>query len=261
MGLQELERLLSSFWEGIFLKSPRQIQPVEIARALVREMSQQRRVSVSRIYAPNVFTIALSSDDFDKTAPLHAALSEELEEYIRQKAAEKGFTLIGKPSVTFEEDAALGVGEIRVRSRYAATGNLLENTAEQRNSYEKGHCLFNRDHTMIFKKDEKSVKNEASLQERVMLKVVEGPDRGKKFLLEGKGPFTIGRQSTNHVVLTDINTSREHALLEYCGDELYLVDLNSKNGTFVNGSVIERKRVEPGDKIQIGENLLEIERG
>lgn len=253
MGLQDLERLLANFWEGIFLKSPRQIQPVEMARALVREMSQQRRVSVSRVYAPNVFTIALSADDFEKTEPLHAALSQELEEYIRQKAAEKGFTLIGQPSVTFEEDTALGVGELRVRSCYASTVSPSEMKSEQ----EKERCFS--DHTMIFRKDEKRGRNEAPQQPRIMLTVLEGPDRGKKFLLEGKGPFTIGRQGTNHVVLTDINTSREHALLEYCGDELYLVDLNSKNGTFVNGNAIERKRVGPGDKILIGENLLEIE--
>lgn len=253
MGLQDLERFLSNFWEGIFLRSPRQIQPVEMARALVREMSQQRRVSVSRIYAPNVFTIALSADDFEKTAPLHSALSQELEEYIQQKAAEKGFTLIGKPCVSFEEDTTLGVGEIRVRSRYAA--------AESPEAIASGLPKETYDHTMIFKKDEKRSRGEESQQQRIMLTVLEGPDRGKRFLLEGKGPFTIGRQSTNHVVLTDINTSREHALLEYCGNELYLVDLNSKNGTFVNGNAIERQRVGPGDKILIGENLLEIEGG
>lgn len=262
MGLQELERLLSNFWEGIFFKSPRQIQPVEMARALIREMTQQKRISVSRIYAPNVFTISLGADDFEKTAPLHTALSQELEEYVRQKAAEKGFTLIGGPAVSFEEDPTLGVGEIRVRSSYAASESPPAGTKSRENAagVEEDQLNFG-EHTMIFRKEEKGVEKEVSSRKKVVLTVIEGPDEGKKFFLEGEGPFMIGRKSTNHVVLLDINASREHALLEYRGGDLYLVDLNSRNGTIVNGSMIGEKMVEAGDQIQIGENLLQIEGG
>ncbi len=258
MGLQDLERLLSSFWEGIFIKSSRQVQPVEIARALIREMAQQRRVSVSRIYAPNIFTISLGADDFEKTAPLQAALSQELEEHIRYKAAEKGFTLIGRPSVSFEEDRSLGIGEIRVRSSYASTDNATGTPRSEKNVPEPDRGdVQSFEHTMIFRKEEKELPE----QRKIILTVVHGPDQGKKFPLEGEGPFMIGRKSTNHIVLSDINASREHALLEYRNGELYLIDLNSRNGTFVNGNGIDQKSVEIGDQIQIGENLLQIEGG
>ena len=44
MNLEELENMLTKFWEGIFRKGKRPIQPVEIARALVREMAAHRDV-------------------------------------------------------------------------------------------------------------------------------------------------------------------------------------------------------------------------
>jgi len=229
-----------------------------MARALIREMAQQRRVSVSRVYAPNIFTISLGTDDFEKTAPLQAALSQELEEHIRYKAAEKGFTLIGRPSVSFKEDQSLGIGEIRVRSSYASTDDATGAPRSGENVPEPDRDdVRSFDHTMIFRKEEK----EFPERRKIILTVIQGPDQGKRFSLEGEGPFMIGRKGTNHIVLSDINASREHALLEYRDGELYIIDLNSRNGTFVNGSGIDQKSVEIGDQIQIGENLLQIEGG
>ena len=73
MSLQDLEVLLKKYWEGMFKKGAGPVQPVEIARALVREMSDKKRVSVSRVYAPNVFTVCLGGDDFEQMEPLQAA--------------------------------------------------------------------------------------------------------------------------------------------------------------------------------------------
>ena len=233
------------------------VQPVEVARALIREMSDKRRVSVSRVYAPNVFAVCLGSADFDQTAPLQAALASELDEHVLVQAEEKGFTLIGKPEVTFTEDQELEAGAIRIESSFNAAA---ESTARIVPGEEPGAGktseLQRIDHTMIFSKKEPDDREPAGLY----LVVVQGPDMGKIFSLSGEHrSFTIGRKMTNNIYLTDINASREHARVEWRDGSLLLKDLKSRNGTYVNGNKIEEQRIGSGDLIQIGENIFQIE--
>lgn len=259
MRLQDWEKILANFWEGIFAKSSKQVQPVEIARALVREMAQQKRVSVSRVYAPNVFVIHLGEADYGQTLPLQAALARELEEHVRKKAKEREYTLIGRPQVSFAREEGLAPGIIRVSSVYEAdSGDYQEADIkpETSTSIEKPKI----EHTMIFDKEQiEQEEPETRSKAGLYLVVVHGPDRGKRVLLEGTGPFTIGRRETNYLVLKDINSSRDHARLEWRNGVLFLTDLNSRNGTYINGVSIDRQRLEIGDQIQIGENLLQIE--
>ncbi len=66
---------------------------------------------------------------------------------------------------------------------------------------------------------------------------------------------------TNSISLTDVNASREHALIERREAALFIKDLNSRNGTFVNGARIEEQGIGVSDQIQIGENILQLEGG
>ncbi|HEX8398089.1 MAG TPA: FHA domain-containing protein [Pyrinomonadaceae bacterium] len=76
------------------------------------------------------------------------------------------------------------------------------------------------------------------------------------------GLITLGRAPDNAVALvSDSNVSRYHAEIERRGDNFYLVDLNSRNGTFVNDEPIEgERRLQEGDKISLGgdDSIVEI---
>jgi|GEM_PF-2015551 len=63
----------------------------------------------------------------------------------------------------------------------------------------------------------------------------------------------IGRAPTNHLQIDEEAVSGYHARIEKRGDEYWLVDLNSTNGTFVNGSQIKEARLKDGDTLQLGE--------
>jgi hypothetical protein len=245
----------------MFKKGARTLHPVEIARALVREMADKRRVSISRVYAPNVFIVRLGTTDFDQTAPLQSALARELEEHILVQAEEKGFTLIGQPEVSFAEDQALETGANRIESSFKDSedgavriGNL-DDTGTGRTKE-----LIRIGQTMIFNKKEAEHRDAAG----IYLTVIQGPDMGKIFSLSGENEqqcFTIGRKMTNNIYVTDINASREHAQLEWRDGSLFLKDLKSHNGTFVNSDKIEERQVGIDDLIQIGENIFQIEEG
>jgi hypothetical protein len=68
--------------------------------------------------------------------------------------------------------------------------------------------------------------------------------------------MSIGRRPDSDVFLDDVTVSRDHALLVSRGDTWYLDDCGSLNGTYVNRSRIDSRRLEEGDELQIGKYKL-----
>ncbi|MBT8485134.1 MAG: FHA domain-containing protein [Phycisphaerales bacterium] len=90
----------------------------------------------------------------------------------------------------------------------------------------------------------------------LILQVLQGTDRGKRFELPVHEPQLIGR-SSEALPITDTTVSRRHAELTPDDGIWYLRDLESANGTFVNGTAIsERVQLEPGDQIRCGSTLF-----
>ena len=80
---------------------------------------------------------------------------------------------------------------------------------------------------------------------------------GESFPLESERS-TIGRRPDSDVFLDDVTVSRDHALIVRRGGEFHLDDLGSLNGTYVNRSRIDSRRLEDGDELQIGKYKLTV---
>jgi hypothetical protein len=78
---------------------------------------------------------------------------------------------------------------------------------------------------------------------------------GESFPLDGDR-MTIGRRPDSDIFLDDVTVSRDHALLVRRGGDLYLDDLGSLNGSYVNRRRIESHRLEDADELQIGKYKL-----
>ena len=90
----------------------------------------------------------------------------------------------------------------------------------------------------------------------MILTALQGPDKGRRFEVPDDEPQMIGRSSES-LPLTDQTISRRHAELTPDDGRWYIRDLNSANGTFVNGvRVAGRRMLQPGDQIRIGTTLL-----
>lgn len=82
-----------------------------------------------------------------------------------------------------------------------------------------------------------------------------GPTPGRIISL-GMGEITIGRETTNTVAISDPEVSRRHAQLSFQNNYYILEDLNSTNGTFVNGRrLVGQYVLQPGDVVNLGENV------
>jgi predicted component of type VI protein secretion system len=90
---------------------------------------------------------------------------------------------------------------------------------------------------------------------RVTLRVLDGADRGRAFeSLET--PVTIGREEGNVIQLNDERVSRFHVKIQSDGDRLVLTDLESTNGTKVNGEDVRLRVLRFGDLIQVGRTMI-----
>jgi two-component system, NtrC family, sensor kinase len=85
--------------------------------------------------------------------------------------------------------------------------------------------------------------------------VIRGIDQGIRFELEGT-IFQVGRDSSNTIQLHDSEVSRHHAEIRCHDGEFVISDLNSSNGTYVNGTRIEQHTLESGDQVQAGSTLM-----
>jgi signal transduction histidine kinase len=91
------------------------------------------------------------------------------------------------------------------------------------------------------------------------LTVIQGQDRGKVYDLRGNH-IVMGRDPHCEVSLTDHSVSRHHAELRIEEGRFHFIDLNSSNGSFVNGVKVTECIVRPGDQIRLGSAILALGR-
>ncbi len=87
------------------------------------------------------------------------------------------------------------------------------------------------------------------------LLVIQGPEQGKKYDIPPE-PQHLGRSGQNEIRILDTEVSRQHALIEFRDGAWQITDLNSSNGTFLNGRLIKTAQLSTGDQIQIGRTIL-----
>ena len=89
----------------------------------------------------------------------------------------------------------------------------------------------------------------------IALQILEGHERGRTYC-DLPTPITIGREEDNAIRLNDERASRFHAKIQADEGRVILTDLDSTNGTRVNGHLVQMRVLQPGDQILIGRSLI-----
>lgn len=226
--LRDFERRLESMVEGFFATTFRSgLQPVELAKRLMREMDARKTVGVHEVWAPNAFVFSLSPSDAERFEQAEQALVSELKQVVRDAAGERGWGLVGPPEIEFEVDEGLSKG------KFACTPSFVEGEEELPPGPAPG---------------------EPSLV------VLDGTDARRTHRLT-KDVTTLGRLPECDVVVSDPGASRQHARLTRRDGRFVLADLGSTNGTLVNEEPVQERMLEDGDRITIGATVLEFRSG
>jgi hypothetical protein len=241
--LRTIESKLESLFEGVFGRAFRaNVQPVELARKLVKEMDEHRNVSVSRVYVPNEYTIYLSPDDREQFSGYEDSLRDELQEYIASHARRESYVLLSPPRVKFETDSDLEVGAFGIATRLAHSSRPKAPSEPA-----AGHAAGA---TMIYDPAH------AALEP---VEAVALTFNGRRHELEGP-QVVLGRSKDADIQVPDPNVSRRHAEVRQEGSVYTLIDLDSTNGIEVDGRRVTRLELEDGSRFTIGSTEIVFSR-
>jgi hypothetical protein len=245
--LRTLESKLAGLVEGTFSRAFKsEVRPVEIARKLAREMDEHRVQSLSRTYAPNEYAVWLSPGDREQFAGYEDELRGELSGYLLEHARRERLALLTPPEIAFRTDERLRLGEFGIQARLVQPHDDL---ASEPSQGEEGH-------TMVYST---SSRLSEPLREPNVRRGTARLRIGGRTEVLGSGGAVLGRSRDCDVVLDDRSVSRRHAELVRHGDGFLLRDLDSTNGSAVNGKRIREAAVQPGDDITVGTVALTFE--
>jgi hypothetical protein len=296
--LRTLENMIAGLVEGTFGRVFKaEVRPMELAHKLAREMDENKTTSVSRVYAPNEYSVWLSPRDRARYEGVEHEVIDELCAYLLEHARGEDLALASRPQIVFHTDEDLQLGEFGIEARMArpeessresggqtpppapaarrasgaaergvaAPADLGGSAGAARPSAAPDFAAARHEesaeevgNTMIF-----------SNSQRVRDAVEQTGTRrrpkallllsGRRLLVAPRGA-TIGRSRDCDIVLEDSSVSRRHAELRPVGAGWAIDDLGSTNGVRVNGSTIHSAReVHTGDRIEIGSTEIFFE--
>ena len=243
--LKNFENRLERGIEGFFTKAFRSgLQPVEIAKRILRAMEAEKTVSVREVWVPNRYVLSVSSEDRERLGNMENALRRELETVVTEGARERGFGLVARPEVVFETDEGMKRGDLLVAPEFS------EETGPPPGEPPPG--------PQTPAAAQGGTGGEPSGEQAVLVEV-DGSGSGKEWSLD-RDQLVIGRLSGSEIEVQDTGASRRHAEIRRKGGDFVIVDLGSTNGTLVNESPVAEYTLEDGDRITIGRTVLEFRR-
>lgn len=277
--LQRFERRLEGLVSGAFAKAFKaDVQPVEIASALQRELDDRSAVmGKGVILVPNKFIVELSPHDHERLSMYAKTLSEELASVVREHAEEQRYQLRGEVDVSFAQVDDLDIGVHRIRSSVVSSVVAVNPPpapppAQRLKSVDPKPPVAPvaptpppaaaplRRHAAAAPTKAQPVADADAPAETTVL----APPQPKPVpYLEVNGdrhpltrPVTIlGRGTQVDLRIDDAGVSRRHAEIRL-GNPPMLVDLNSTNGTLMDGAPVGEVELHDGAVIGIGETEL-----
>lgn len=201
----------------------RGIRPITIGRQLVATMDDIALSNNGEV--PSTYKVCVSPSNLELLSPTLKPLAHELRQAVTHHANNEGYLLSGEPVISFEHDENLGQHDCIVTpsSISSVPIELTEIAPVQQDT-----------HTLVLQ------------------------DGARHELSNAR--YTIGRQTTCDIVISDNNVSRVHAELRFSNNTWSIEDRGSTNGTRINGIlIVEPTQLTPGDAIGFGSVTIHFE--
>ncbi|MEP6756543.1 MAG: FhaA domain-containing protein [Chthonomonadales bacterium] len=268
--LEKINRTFGGWYEGLFGTSD-DVRPKDVLRRILTTLEENRKEGFdSKVYVPNQYILEISVADPEEKEYLLSFLDrDELETVIRRYCQQNNFHIRGSLDFTIKEvefNEAEPAEKVRVRCRYdsrlaAIKENTpaIEATPEEKREIEAVVQTFQmepeEDATVSAVRYEDEDEGTVPAIGLATLDIQFADGKTSAISLTPK-PFTIGRSAKlgNDLVVPDDGLiSRRHARIEYEADgQFTLYDVQTTNGTKVNGRTIDNTALKNGDEIVIG---------
>jgi hypothetical protein len=261
--LKSLETTIANLLEGGFGRLFRtEVRPIELARKLAREMDEHRTASVSRVYAPNEYSVWLSPADRARYDGVEHEVIDELCGYLLEHARREELILASAPLIAFHTDEDLALGEFGIQARLVRPPGQSEQQPRSPAADDLSARFPDDEHgqTMIYSAAARTRQPLEEAQTRRATRALLAVD-GRRLIVP-PGGATIGRSRDCDIVLDDSGASRKHAEIRPHAEGWALRDLDSTNGVRVNGRAIRGAQpLRQGDHVEIGSTAIVFELG
>lgn len=234
---RKLEKNLESIFENAFARVARKkLEPLELAHELESVLLESAVTDAEVPFAANIYHIRISPADYALLKPFIKELEEQLEFFVEEVCSRESLTLPGKTEVNIEIDDGIKPGNVSIIPEL-----------KKREAEELVHSYGELEKTQVL-----DIEEAARLNLSTAPCYLEDLKTGKKFFLN-RFPARIGRIESNDVIIEDLTVSRVHAEIYREGKHFFIRDLESTNGTCVNGKPVSVRRLSDGDIITFGE--------
>jgi hypothetical protein len=220
-------------------------QPATLGKRIERAMDTNKRFSEDGVIVPNRYALHLNPADYAPFDAYHGSLEDDLAHDVLTRARREGYRLIARPHVVLRSDPLVPRGEVRVAASVADDGPEASSDATPIPA-----------DTSVLARPGHAVPGPDSAARAFLVVQTEGAPPAR-FDLRG-AVIAIGRGSDNDVIVDDPQVSRHHCQLKLQHGAYGFVDLQSRNGSSVNGQPVEEIALADGDRIRIGATGIEF---
>jgi hypothetical protein len=217
---------------------------VTLAKRIARAMDTNKRFGEDGVIVPNRYVLHLSPNDYATFESYHGSLEDDLAHEVLSRARREGYRLMARPRVILQSDGLVPRGEVRVAA--AVADNDAVPIAAPAVA----------DATAVLARPGHDVPAPGA-PTRAHLVVQTDGGAPARFEL-GAALIAVGRASDNDVILDDPQVSRHHCQLKLQHGAYGFVDLQSRNGSMVNGQTVQEIALADGDRIRIGNTSIEF---
>jgi hypothetical protein len=234
--LTRLESIVETMVEGGFrrLFAP-PLQPVEVARALERLMDEHKVVGFASVDVPSHYVARLNPVDHQRLASLNGAAEREAAAFLDRRAVERGLSPLGRIQVSLLADEHVARSSVRGEARFDAPNEAPPEIERTRRL------------------------EPVAVQPGPGVLFVAAED-GKELAVDHRS-VSIGRGIDNDLVIRDVRVSRHHLSIEPAPRGWVVRDLQSTNGTFLDGERVDEAVVDAPVELLLGGYRLTLRPG
>jgi hypothetical protein len=230
------------------------VRPVELAEAVQEYLRDHQDVTDDGVLVPNVLRITLGTRDHERLARFGVALPRALGAVVAETAAEAGWQVPGPIKVRIDRDELVRTGTYRLVGRVEPVGGW--NAASEPVHASTVSAVGPSSPGVASSGEQPDTPDAGGVTDPTLV-VRTGVDAGATLVLDGRR-VTAGRGNGCDLVVRDTTVSREHAAFVLRGATWWVLDLGSTNGTRINGLRAAEHPIVTGDRIELGDVVVEL---